>query len=128
MIWSVIHLFNFFKVMLSSHSSQHACSSSEIVKLISSDTYDKLIQDNTIKAIFYVNDNLSLNLNSYFKNQKCVLTFVSTINKSDGKIMWKSSDQDDFTILKISNDDEECGVLKICQNFIFSELKNDRNG
>ncbi|CAG9811647.1 unnamed protein product [Chironomus riparius] len=50
---------------------------------------------------------------------------MSTIKESEGKIVWKTADQDDFYVLKIENDED---VRAICHEFISSELSNDSTG
>jgi hypothetical protein len=102
----------------------HTYTISEIIQQISSNTYDKLIECDTIKATFYTNEEVNEKyLKSFFDNKKCVLGFIS----EKEKIAWKNADQDDFHVLEIDND-EDAAVFKICQNFIFGELKKDNNG
>ena len=108
-----------------------AYSLSEIVKKILSNTYDKLIEDNTIIADFLINEEFKLNMINpviiIFGKKKCVLSFKLTINTNERQIVWKTKNQDFFYGLKI-NDNEDGSVHNLCKKFILGELRHNRSG
>ena len=105
---------------------------SAILQQISTGTYNCTIEDDTINAIFQLNEEFDALFNDrsfkhYFVQQKCLLTICSDVGDKVGKIFWKTANQDGFYDLEVSCN-EDMIVLELSRDFIFGELKSDRTG